>query len=480
MTYSTNRTIQYISIAVLFLTAISCREASKKSEAAKRPNVIFILADDLGYGDIGAYGQTMIKTPFLDKMADEGMVFTQHYAGSTVCAPSRSALLTGQHTGHTRIRGNATATLLPNDTTLAELMKGAGYRTALIGKWGLGDAGSPGIPTRQGFDYFYGFLNQVHAHNHYPDYLWENESRDSLDNKVELVPESNAKSIGGIATERKIYAQDKFTEKALGFIATNKDNPFFLYLAFTLPHANNEASYWKRSGMEVPDQGIYKDQSWPEPQKEHAAMISYLDKQVGIIFNELKKHGLDENTLIIFTSDNGPHDEGMARHEFFNSNGPLRGLKRDMYEGGIRVPFIARWTGTIKAGTRSDHVSAFWDVMPTLCELAGIPAPKQIDGISFLPSLKGIDSQKKHEYLYWEFFEQGGKQAVRMENWKCIKLNVNDPSKEETLLFDIGKDIEEKNNIAKENPDAVKRALQIMSDAHVYSPDFHFAGEKPQ
>jgi arylsulfatase A-like enzyme len=472
---------RHILLFVFALSFSSCTNQKSKTEPQpKRPNIIFILADDLGYGDIGVYGQKMIKTPNLDRMAKEGMVFTQHYAGSTVCAPSRSVLITGKHTGHTTIRGNAQhSTLLPTDTTLAELLKKAGYRTGLVGKWGLGENGTPGIPSKKGFDYFYGFLNQTHAHNHYPDYLWENEKHDSLDNKVELIPETYAKSIGGIAIERKTYAQDKFMEKTIRFIEQNKDSAFFLYLAFTLPHANNEAKYWNKSGMEVPDQGAYKDQSWPDAQKEHAAMISYLDKDVGIIMNKLKAFGLDENTLVIFTSDNGPHNEGGAHHEFFDSNGPLRGSKRDLFEGGIRVPFIARWPNTIKAETTTDHISAFWDVMPTLCDLTGIPEPVTTDGISFLPTLLGNSVQKKHEYLYWEFFEQGGKQAVRMENWKCIKLNVNKGDKSEILLFDLSKDIGEQDNLAGEHPDLINRAQLIMKEAHTYSSDFHFTDENP-
>lgn len=471
-------------LVLLFLFVcclISCTDRdSKNQKQAKRPNIIFILADDLGYGDLGAYGQKMIQTPSLDRMAKEGMVFTQYYAGSTVCAPSRSALMTGQHTGHTTIRGNAAAsTLLPTDTTVAELMKAVGYRTGLIGKWGLGEAGTPGIPNRKGFDYFYGFLNQTHAHNHYPDYLWENEKQDSLDNKVESIPKTYPKSIGGIATEKKTYAQDKFMEKALRFIEQNKDTTFFLYLAFTLPHANNEARHFNKSGMEVPDQGEYKDQPWPDAQKEHAAMISYLDKDVGTIMDKIKELELDENTLVIFTSDNGPHDEGGAKHEFFDSNGALSGKKRDLFEGGIRVPFIARWTNTIQAGTTSDLISAFWDVMPTLCEVVGIIKPKSTDGISFLPTLLGDSSQERHDYLYWEFFEQGGKQAIRMDNWKCINLNVNKPQESEILLFDLSKDISEQHNVANEHPDVVNHAQMIMKEAHTYSGDFHFANENP-
>lgn len=467
---------RYLLIALLACSWFACStKTGSAPEQKKKPNIIFILADDLGYGDLGVYGQTMIKTPNIDRMAKEGIMFTQHYAGSTVCAPSRSALITGQHTGHTTIRGNAAnSSLLEGDTTLAQCMKAAGYRTGIVGKWGLGDAGSAGIPSRKGFDYFYGFLNQTHAHNHYPDYLWENERRDSLDNIIQRVPE---REFGGIATERKTYAHDKFMEKALLFIKENKDTAFFLYLALTLPHANNEARLWNKSGMEIPDEGDYKNESWPEPQRQHAAMISYLDRGVGTILSTLKDLGLDENTLVIFTSDNGPHDEGGAKHTFFDSNGPLKGLKRDLFEGGIRVPFIARRPGTIQAGTTTGHVSAFWDLMPTLCDLTGADAPLKTDGISFLPTLLGGVNQKEHDHLYWEFYEQGGKQAIRMNNWKCIKLNVNKPGETEILLFDLSVDPVEENNLAQQHPEVTQQALKIMEEAHTYSTDFHFAHE---
>lgn len=438
------------------------------------------MADDLGYGDLGVYGQPRIKTPHIDSLAHQGMLFTQHYAGSTVCAPSRSALMTGLHTGHTRVRGNAHTPLHIEDTTLAMKLHAAGYRTALVGKWGLGDHGTTGIPNKKGFDYCYGFLNQTHAHNSYPAYVWENDTRDTLDNVVETIDRSYAKGIGGVALERHTYIQDKFMEKAMQFINQNKDTTFFLYLAITIPHANNEAKRWNLPGMEVPNEGIYKTEDWPEPQKNHAAMISYLDKDVGRLMAQLKSLGLDDHTLVIFTSDNGPHAEGGADPAFFDSNGPLKGIKRDLYEGGIRVPFIARWPGMIKAGSQTDYISAFWDIMPTVCELAQVTPPTHTDGISLLPTLTGNpDKQPQHDYLYWEFFEQGGKQAIRMGDWKYITLNVDDSTKTESLLFNLASDLGEEHNVAADHPDIVARAQKMMAGAHTYSSEYHFAQEKP-
>lgn len=464
------------NLRTIVIIAMACL-AAQSGIAQRSPNVIFILADDLGYGDTQPYGQQKIRTPHIDKLARGGMKFTQFYAGSTVCAPSRSALITGLHTGHTTIRGNAaTATLKAEDVTLAELMRSKGYATALVGKWGLGNIDSPGMPRKKGFDYFYGYLDQVHAHNHYPAFLWENEMKDSLANKVSLVPGEN--KIAGAATERKVYAQDKFVEKATAFIDREKEKSFFLYLALTLPHANNEAKQFNRSGMEIGDVGEYAKQPWPLPQKEHAAMITYLDRCVGQIVAHIDKLGLRDNTLIIFTSDNGPHDEGGADHRFFDSNGPLRGLKRDMFEGGIRVPFIANWPGHVKAGAVSDGMFAFWDVMPTLAALTGSVPPQHTDGISFLPTLLGKGEQRQHEFLYWEFYEQNGKQAVRMGNWKFIKLNVHTPEQEQTLLFDLASDPGEENNVAAQHPEVIAKCTAIVRENHEYSDAFHFEWEK--
>ena len=469
-----------VLFAPLFLFAAGGMAQSKNApkEAPKKPNIIFIVADDLGYGDIGPYGQTVIKTPFLDTLATEGMKFTQCYAGSTVCAPSRSSMMTGLHTGHTRVRGNANVPLQDADVTSAQLLKQSGYITGMIGKWGLGDEGSTGVPSKKGFDYFYGYLNQTAAHNYYPETLFENNRKDDLGNKVSYPPNQEGKglSVSGVATVKQAYAPDKFLEKTLAFLDQHKDTSFFLNLTYTLPHANNEAKMFNQSGMEVPDLGQYASMTWPYDQKAHAAMISYLDKQVGTIMQKLKELHLDSTTLVIFTSDNGPHNEGGANSAFFKSSGPFRGAKRDMYEGGIRVPFIARWPGKIKAGAQSDLVIAFWDLMPTFCDVAGVKKPTTIDGLSFLPALQS-KSQKGHEYLYWEFYEQGGKQAVRFGNWKCIKLNANSPAFSTIELYDLSKDPGEQKNVAPDNLSVVAKAEKFMKEAHVYSADFHFASE---
>ena len=430
--------------------------AARAATAAK-PNIIFILADDLGYGDLGCFGQKRIKTPNLDKLAAEGMRFTDCYAGSTVCAPSRSCLMTGQHCGHTRVRGNARVPLIPDDVTVAECMKAAGYATALIGKWGLGEGGSTGVPTKQGFDTFFGYLNQHHAHNYWPAFLWRGEQREKLKNVVPGTGEFGR----GVATERHQYSHDLFMAEAMKWLDGHKDGPFFLYLALTIPHANNEAG---RKGMEVPDLGIYKDEDWPDPQKGHAAMITYMDKDIGRLMAKLKALGIDDRTLVIFTSDNGPHREGGARPEFFGSSGPLTGIKRSLTEGGIRVPGMARWPGRIQAGTTSDHPWAFWDFLPTACDVAGAAPPKGIDGISFLPAMLG-KPQKPHEFMYWEFHEGGGsQQAVRMGTWKAIR-----PWKGAMRLYDLSKDIAEKKDLAAGNPDVVKKIEAYLATARTPS-----------
>lgn len=429
---------------------------------AEPPNVIFILADDLGYGDLGCYGQQIIQTPNLDRMAKEGMIFTNHYAGSTVCAPSRCCLMTGLHTGHAYIRGNDRIPLRPEDVTVAELMKQAGYATGIIGKWGLGEPDTTGIPNRKGFDYWFGYLNQQHAHNYYPDYLWRNEEKVPLANEVEPVG-----AAGGVATKRVQYSHDLFASEALAFLDRNRRRPFFLYLALTIPHANNES---KPDGMEVPSYGPYANRDWLNPQKGHAAMITRMDRDIGRLFQRLKALSLDEKTLVLFSSDNGPHQEGGADPAFFDSSGDLRGIKRDLYEGGIRVPLIARWPGRIAAGSGSDHVSAFWDLLPTCCELAGVPTPKEADGISFLPTLLGQPQrQRQHLYLYWEFHEQGKKQAVRMGQWKGVRLNVAKAPQGPIELYNLAEDPGEQNNVASRNPEVVARIVTILASARTPS-----------
>jgi arylsulfatase A-like enzyme len=380
---------------------VGCRsveEGRSEAGAQDKPNIIFILADDLGYGDLGCYGQETIETPNLDRMAAEGMIFTDAYAGTCVCAPSRCSLMTGLHTGHAYVRGNTEVKPmgqlpLPAETvTLPKLLKQAGYTTGLVGKWGLGGPDSTGIPNKQGFDYFFGYLCQRHAHNYYPEFLFRNEERVPLGNQVTPVNPP-----GGVATKRVRYSSDLFTAEALGFVTRNRRRPFFLYLAYTIPHANNES---KPDGMEVPSYGVYAKEDWPNPQKGHAAMISRMDADIGKLFLRLKSFGLDDRTLVLFSSDNGPHKEGGADPEFFDSNGPLRGQKRDLYEGGIRVPLVARWPGHIAAGSGTDHVCAFWDILPTCCDVASVTPPENLDGLSILPSLLGKpEEQKKHAYL---------------------------------------------------------------------------------
>jgi arylsulfatase A-like enzyme len=425
--------------------------------AQTRPNIIFIQADDLGYGDLSCYGQRKFKTPNIDRLAAEGMRFTQYYAGGTVCAPSRSALMTGQHTGHTRIRGNARYPLLPEDVTVAKVLKSTGYGTALIGKWGLGEAGTTGVPNRQGFDYFFGYLNQRHAHNYYPTFLWRNEERIKLRN---VVPDEDGEGSGN-STNRVDYTHDLMAEEALKFIERNSGGPFFLYLAFTIPHANNEA---KNKGMEVPDLGEFASEDWPDQEKAKAAMITRMDRDVGRLMASLKKLGIDDNTLVFFTSDNGPHREGGADPDFFDSNGPLRGIKRDLYEGGIRVPMIARWPKRIKAGAKSDQVWAHWDFLPTGAEIAGVKPPANIDGISMLNALLGR-RQRNHEFLYWEFHERGFSQAARMGDWKAVRRSQDSPLE----LYDLKNDLGEQNDVAVKHPEVVKKIEDYLKTARTES-----------
>ncbi len=415
------------------------------------PNVIFILADDLGYGDLGCYGQQQIQTPHLDQMAREGTRFTQFYAGSTVCAPSRCALMTGYHCGHARIRGNGVVPLNPADVTIAELLRERGYHTALIGKWGLGEDGTAGIPTKQGFDSFFGYLNQNHAHNYYPDFLWRGESREAIAGNIVA---------NGVASVRGHYSHDLFLQKALAFVGQPHDRPYFLYLALTIPHANNEA---REKGMEVPSDAPYADRDWPQPQKNHAAMITYLDAGIGQLMQRLKEAGIDDNTIVCFSSDNGPHREGGGDPDFFDSNGPLRGIKRDLYDGGIRVPFIVRWPGHVKADAVSDLVGANWDVLPTLVEFSNGTAPAGIDGISLATTLLGTENRKQqeHEYLYWEFHERGFAQAIRWGDIKAVRLKP-DATPE---IYDVIADPGEMTNLALSRPDLVKQAEDIFSRA---------------
>lgn len=475
-----------ILLGILLFSA--CNNAKKeKTEVPTQPNIIYILADDLGYGDLGCYGQTKFETPNLDRMAAEGMLFTQHYAGSTVCAPSRSVLLTGQHTGHTPIRGNKEYNpegqhpMSHTAYTLAEMLKEAGYATGAFGKWGLGFVGTEGDPNNQGFDEFYGYNCQRQAHRYYPMHLWHNSQKISLE--------------GNDFKNTEVYAGDLIHEQALKFIDDNKDQPFFMYYPNVIPHAElimpegemmnkYRGKFEEQPHVDNRPGANYGDEpfevkyycSQPEPRTTFAAMVSLLDKQVGEVFGKLKELGIDDNTIVMFSSDNGPHKEGGADPDFFNSNGGLRGYKRDLYEGGVRAPMIVRWPSKIKGRSKSSHVSAFWDVMPTLADAAGVPVPKNIDGISFMPELVG-EQQEQHDYLYWEFHEQGGKQAVRKGKWKAVRLNCFDEAKTTVELYDLSADKGEENNVAAEYPQIVEEMLVIMQKEHMNQPDFPFEAD---
>jgi arylsulfatase A-like enzyme len=429
--------------------------AASAQATASKPNIIFILTDDLGYGDLGCYGQKKIATPNIDRFAAEGTRFTDAYAGSTVCAPSRCSLMTGKHTGHATIRGNRSPEpgTKPDEAMVAMVLKKAGYRTAMFGKWGLGGPATGSVPNMRGFDEFYGYLNQLHAHNSYPEHLWDNQNEAFLqDNWFD---------------QRKIFAPDRFTAKAVNFVKGPHKAPFFLCFTTTIPHADNERGKFSGNGMEVPDNKQFADKPWPEPEKNFAAMVTRLDSDIGKLMAALKASGEDENTLVIFTSDNGPHREGNHDPDFFESRGPLRGIKRDLYDGGIRVPFIARWPGKVPAGRVSNQVLAFWDFLPTAAEIAGVKAPDNIDGISMLPALLG-KPQKNHEYLYWEFHERVFAQAVRMGKWKGVRPGKGKPVE----LYDVEADLSEKNNLAASNPDVLRRITQLMKQARTEHPDF--------
>ena len=454
------------------MAALAACSGGEPSEApAPAPNIVLIVADDLGYGDLGAYGQKNIRTPRLDALAREGLRFTDFYAGSTVCAPSRASLMTGLHTGHAPIRGNSEVQpmgQLPIEdsvVTIAEVLKEARYRTGLIGKWGLGGPGSSGEPNKQGFDYFYGYLGQRHAHNYYPEFLFRNTERVPLDNEL---PEPKRPDGAGVAVKKNQYSHDLIADEALAFVDRNKDERFFLALTVTIPHANNEAG---AEGMEVPDYGEYADKDWPAPQKGHAAMISRLDADVGRLLDRLDEYGLRNRTLVLFTSDNGPHKEGGYDPTWNDSNGPLRGIKRDLYEGGIRVPLIARWTGRTPAGATTDHVGAFWDFLSTFAELAGVAEPEGLDGRSMAPLLSGrAEEQAEHEFLYWEFHEgAASKQAVRMGRWKGVRLSPSAPLE----LYDLAEDLGETRDVAAEHPDIVARIeayLEVARTEHEIWP----------
>jgi len=456
-----------IFLLIAIAAAVQGTAAGLFEKPKNPPNIIFILADDLGYGDLGCYGQKRIKTPNLDKLAAEGMRFTQCYAGTTVCAPSRSCLMTGQHSGHTRIRGNNAYPLLAEDVTVAEVLKGAGYKTGLIGKWGLGLQGTTGTPNKHGFDEFAGFLSQTHAHQYYPTSVWRSGEAFREFSKDEVMWPLN----GNTNDQKKVYVHDLFTRGATNFVTVNRRFPFFLYLAYTAPHANNELGRATGNGMEVPSDAPYSNEDWPQPEKNKAAMITRMDRDIGRLMEYLKAFKLDTNTVVFFASDNGAHSEGGVKAAFHNSAGPLRGIKRDLYEGGIRVPMIVRWPGTIQAGAVSDFPWAFWDFLPTAAEISGATnVPKNIDGISIFPTLLG-KKQKPHEFFYWEFHEKGSKQAVRMGDWKAVRLAINKPIE----LYNVKTDLGETNNVAAVHPEIVAKIEEYLKTARTPSEKWPLA-----
>ena len=455
-------------------TLPGCTSLSARSSAAwRKPNIVYILADDLGYAEVGCYGQKKIKTPNIDKLAVEGMKFTQHYSGNPVCAPSRCTLMTGLHTGHSQVRGNKQVggqegwklgstiggqwPLEEGTVTVAKILKDAGYTTGAFGKWGLGRVGTTGEPAKQGFDRFYGYNCQRQAHTFYPNHLWS-------DDKVEWI-EANKDG------KEEVYSHDLIAEEALKFVKANKNRPFFLYVPFTIPHV----------ALQVPEDSLaeYKGK-WPDPPYDgkkgyiahenpracYAGMVTRMDKDVGRIMSLLKDLGLADNTLVIFTSDNGPTYAGGADSAFFESAGPLRGLKGSVYEGGIRVPFIARWPGKIKPGSETGHVSAFWDFLPTACEIVGAKPPANIDGVSYLPTLLGKRrKQKTHDHLYWEL---GGRQGIRMGDWKLVRTRPG----RKIELYNLAKDIGEQKDVGKENPKILAKMTEMLTTARTKSGVF--------
>ena len=502
MIYNVSIKIAFVS-CMLFLLG-RCTQPQKTSETTsseaetteinkkRKPNIIYILADDLGYGDLSLTGQEKFSTPNIDKLAADGMFFTQHYSGSTVCAPSRSALMTGQHTGHTFIRGNkgyeneageqpADEGQYPIDSsvvTVAEILQSAGYVTGAFGKWGLGFPASAGDPNNQGFSEFYGYNCQRIGHNYYPYHLWHNQTKEILS--------------GNSGKKTETYAPELIHQQALSFLEKNKDTTFFMYYPSIIPHAElaaPERYMQKFRGKLLPEESYtgvddghrYKTGGYGSQKETHAAfaaMIYILDEQVGEIRKKVEELGIADNTIIIFTSDNGPHLEGGANPDFFDSNAHLKGYKRDLYEGGIRVPMIAYWPQKIKANTTTNHVSAFWDFMPTVCELIDMPVPANTDGISFLPTLLEHKQQDKHDHLYWEFHRYGeGKQALRMDNWKAVKLQAGSQPEAPIELYDLATDAGEQNNVAAQNPEIVQKMAEIMQQEHAYSAVFPFAHE---
>lgn len=438
-------------IAIWLLAGTLCANCELRRDP---PNIIFIMADDMGYADAGCFGQKQIKTPNIDRIAREGMRFTDCYAGSTVCAPSRSVLMTGLHTGHTRVRGNTgiggvrglggkngRIPLRDEDLTVAEVLRDAGYLTGIFGKWGLGEPNTTGTPNQQGFDTWFGYLNQRRAHSYHPDYLWLNEERFDLP--------------GNLDSETSQYSHDLITGFALNFVRQNHRKPFFLYLPFTIPH----------SQFQVPELGEYEDKTWPNQAKIYAAMISRMDRDIGLLLDLLTNLDLDQNTVLFFCSDNGAAD----RYEgLFNSSGPLRGRKRDLYEGGLRTPMIVRWPGTVEAGTVNDLAWTFADFLPTATAIAQTETPPGLDGVSVLPTLLGETQHLDDRFLYWEFYERGFQQAGRWREWKAIRQEPSGP----ISLYNLATDLGEEHDVATQQPEIVAQFQSQFRTSHVESPEF--------
>lgn len=475
-------------LAILFSLLISSLVLFAQVRTSKAPNVIYIYADDLGYGELGCYGQQKIKTPNLDKLAAEGMRFTQHYTSAPVCAPARCMLLTGKHSGHSYIRGNyelggfednleGGQMPLPEGVfTIGQLMKKAGYVTGAIGKWGLGMSNTTGDPNKQGFDYFYGYLDQKQAHNFYPTHLWENGKWDTLNNPFIFVhrplPKDEMNPAAFDYYKGKEYSLDKMVEKTFNFIKTNKNKPFFLYLPYTGPHVSLQApddavKEYIGKFDESPYRGERGYASTMYPKSTYAAMITYMDKQIGRIMQLLKELNLDENTIVMLSSDNGTtFDVGGVDAAYFNSVAGLRGRKQDLYEGGIREPFIARWPKHIAAGKVSDHISVQFDFMATLSELTGVKNPNT-DGVSFLPTLLGNTAkQKQHQYLYFEFPEKSGQIAIRIGQWKGVRSNMKKDRGSAWEVFDMVNDPKETTNLASQHPELIQRFDAILKKEH--------------
>lgn len=471
-----------------------------RRKTSLKPNIIFILADDLGYEELGCYGQEKIRTPNIDTLAAQGMRFTQHYSGSPVCAPSRCVLMTGKHTGHSYIRDNDEMSergdvwrnpdlegqrpLLPDTETIGTILQKEGYTTGAIGKWGLGGPGSTGEPNKQGFDFWYGYLCQRVAHNYYPTHLWRNGKKHNLEGNDYFFPHQKLPEDRDPYDKASYeeysgqqYSMDLMVEEALRFIRENKDNPFFLYLPFPVPHVaiqvpEDSLKEYDGAFPETPYKGEKGYLPHPKPRAGYAAMITRMDREIGKILTLLQSLGIEKNTLIVFSSDNGPTFNGGTDSEFFKSAGPFRGLKTSLYEGGIRVPMIARWPGKIKPGSESDHISAFWDFLPTFTELLGIETPKDIDGLSMLPALLGQEQkQKKHSYLYWEY---KGNQAVCMEDWKAVRRGAD----KNIELYNLKRDIGEQHDIAADNPKIISKIAEVMKKGRTKSELFPLVRRK--